>query len=109
LDRVTPAERIARYRHSAATVSLGDREKLAWLLERKLFDRGCAVTIVTEGEDQTIAALQQAGLLVLLVSGRAPTLELDQDDAKAAQQIVAMLEDSGILLPDGLLRAGEGI
>src|SRR6202030_3045395 len=31
LGRVTGAERIARYRHSGATVALGRREQLAWL------------------------------------------------------------------------------
>ena len=47
-ERVTPVERIARYRHGGETVSLGDRRSLAWLLERRLFDRGCAVTAVVE-------------------------------------------------------------
>ena len=42
-ERVTPVERIARYRHGGDTISLGDRKALARLLERQLFDRGCAV------------------------------------------------------------------
>src|SRR5277367_4000172 len=43
-ERVTPVERIARYRHGGETISLGERKALGWLLERKLFDRGCSVT-----------------------------------------------------------------
>ena len=46
-ERVTPVERIARYRHGGETVSLGERKALGWLLERKLFDRGCSVTILS--------------------------------------------------------------
>jgi sulfate adenylyltransferase subunit 1 len=113
-DRVTPVERIARYRHSGATVSLGSRTQLAWLLERKLFDRGCAVTILertaaTSIDDALLAALQKAGLLVLLVSDRAPDWELPQDNAQAAQRIEAMLEETGVLLPEESLTGGEGI
>jgi len=103
--RVTPAERMARYGHSAATVSLGQRTQLAWLLERRLFDRGCAVTIA----DDTGTDISDSGLLVLLVSGKAPDWDLPQDDAAAADQIIATLEDAGVLLPAERLTGGEGI
>jgi hypothetical protein len=113
-DRVTPVERIARYRHSGATVSLGLRTQLAWLLERKLFDRGCAVTIVERAagasiDNTLLEAFQKAGLLVLLVSDRAPDWELPPDNAQAAQWIEAMLEETGVLLPEESLTGGEGI
>ena len=105
--RVTPAERMARYGHSAATVSLGPRTQLASLLERKLFDRGCAVVISNLADPHTLAT--EAGWLVLLVSDQEPDCELPEDDAKAADQIIATLEDAGVLLPAERLTGGEGI
>jgi len=105
-DHVTPAERLARYRHCPATVSLGARMPLALLLERRLFDRGCAVTVV---ENSETAPLEKAGLLALLVSKQAPHWELPADDAQAVDQIVEALEDSGVLLPLESLTGGEGI
>jgi hypothetical protein len=103
--RVTPAERMARYGHSAATVSLGPRAQLAALLERKLFDRGCAVAIAND------AALDvsESGWLVLLVSDKEPDWRLPDDDAQAVDQIIATLEDAGVLLPEERLTGGEGI
>jgi len=106
-DRVTPAERMARYGHSAATVSLGPRMPLAWLLERKLFDRGCVVTIAEGAVSTALAA--DAGVLVLLVSDQAPDLDLPVDDAQAADQVIATLEDAGVVLPSERLTGGEGI
>jgi sulfate adenylyltransferase subunit 1 (EFTu-like GTPase family) len=104
VGRVTAAERIARYRHSGAVLALGGREQLAWLLERRLFDRGCAVAVVNE------AGLDAGtGLLVLLVSGQTCDWDLPSDDARAADEVVRRLEESGILLPDESLTEGEGI
>jgi sulfate adenylyltransferase subunit 1 (EFTu-like GTPase family) len=105
--RVTPAERMARYGHSAATVSLGPRTQLASLLERKLFDRGCAVVISNLADPHTLAT--DAGWLVLLVSDQEPDWQLPEDDAQAADQIIATLEDAGVLLPAERLTGGEGI
>ena len=109
LERVTPVERIARYRHGGETVSLGDRTSLAWMLERKLFDRGCAVTVVESAAPETLAALEQAGLLVLLVSSKPADWELSPDDTEAAGFVIASLEESEILLRHEYLTGGEGI
>jgi len=105
LGRVTAAERITRYRHSGAVVALGRREQLAWLLERKLFERGCAVVIA---ENAGIDA-HATGLLVLLVSGQPSDWDLPADDTQAADHIIKRLEESGMLLPDESLTEGEGI
>jgi sulfate adenylyltransferase subunit 1 len=105
LGRVTAAERIARYRHSGATVVLGRREQLAWLLERKLFDRGCAVII---GNDTGVDA-SATGLLVLIVSDQACDWDLPAEDERAADEVIRKLEESGVLLPDESLTEGEGI
>jgi sulfate adenylyltransferase large subunit len=107
--RVTPVERIVRYGHGGETVSLGARIELAWLLERKLFDRGCAVTIVEHASVQTLEALEQAGILVLLVSNRPLEWDLPADDVKAADFIIATMEETGILLRKESLTGGEGI
>ena len=107
--RVTPAERIARYRHAGAIIPLGPRTELAWSLERRLFDRGCAVTVVDRAADETIEALEKAGLLVLLVSDGAPDWELPDDDAASAKLMIGRLEESGVLLPEESLTGGEGI
>jgi sulfate adenylyltransferase subunit 1 len=108
-ERVTPVERIARYRHGGETISLGGRKTLAWLLERRLFDRGCAVTVIEHAAPETLAALEQAGLLVLLVSGKSPDWNLPKDDSEAAELVIASLEETQILLRNESLIGGEGI
>jgi sulfate adenylyltransferase large subunit len=107
-ERVTPIERIARYRHAGETISLGNRRTLAWLLERKLFDRGCAVTVIEHASEEALSALEQAGLLVLLVSGT-PEWELPFDDTEAAKFVIAALEGRETLLRHESLTGGEGI
>ncbi len=108
-DRVTPVERISRYRHGGEIISLGSRTELAWLLERKLFDRGCAVAVAQRSSQETLDALERAGLLVLLVSAHAPDWELPADDDEAVRLVVSMLEETGVLLPAESLTGGEGI
>jgi sulfate adenylyltransferase subunit 1 len=108
-ERVTPVERMARYRHGGETVSLGERRALAWLLERKLFDRGCAVTVIEHASAETLAALEQAGLLVLLVSNKTPEWDLPRDDSEAADFVIASLEANEFLLQNESLTGGEGI
>ncbi|HEY6390817.1 MAG TPA: sulfate adenylyltransferase subunit CysN [Bryobacteraceae bacterium] len=107
--RVTPAERIARHGHRAATISLGPRKQLAALLERKLFDTGSAVAIVEHADLAVCAALEKADLLVLRVSNDPADWDLPEDDERAADQVIASLKDSGILLSREELIWGEGI
>jgi sulfate adenylyltransferase large subunit len=108
-ERVTPVERIVRYRHGGETISLGDRKAVARLVERRLFDRGCSVTVVERASAETLAALEHAGLLVLLVSDKAPDWSLPADDAEAAIFVVTTLEETEILLRKESLIGGEGI
>jgi sulfate adenylyltransferase large subunit len=107
--RVTPAERITRHGHRAATILLGPRKQLAALLERRLFESGGAVAIVENADITISAALERAGLLVLRVSNEPADWNLPEDDDQAADQIIASLKDSGILLPREELIWGEGI
>jgi sulfate adenylyltransferase subunit 1 len=108
-ERVTPVERLARYGHAGETVSLGNRQELAWLLERRLFNRGCAVAVVDNGSAETLAALEDAGLLVFLVSGEPADWDLPPGDTQAADFVIAELEKAEILLQHELLTGGEGI
>jgi sulfate adenylyltransferase large subunit len=114
-ERVTPIERIARYRHGGEAISLGARNTLAWILERKLFDRGCMVTVIeypypdTSPTADKIKALERAGLLVLVVSTKAPDWDLPRDDWEAADFVIAALEETEILLRNESLTGGEGI
>jgi hypothetical protein len=108
-DRVTPVERILRYRHSGAVVPLGPRPQLAWLLERRLFDRGCAVVTIEHASQETLDALEKAGLLALQVSAVSPDRDWPQDNEQAVVAIVAELEESGVLLAEESLTGGEGI
>jgi sulfate adenylyltransferase subunit 1 len=107
--RVTPAERIVRYRHAAATVSLGPRPQLAAVLERRLFDNGGGVAIVEDADRTICAALENAGLLVLFVSHQPADWNLPDDDEQAADQVIAALHGSGVLLAQDELIWGEGI
>jgi sulfate adenylyltransferase subunit 1 len=72
---VTPAERVARHRHRGAIISLGHRDGVGNLLERRLFDQGCAVVRFTEGRvtemDEWKSTLVEAAWLVI-VSARGP-------------------------------------
>ena len=58
-EPVTPMERAARRGHSGAVIRLGAGARVAWRLERALFDRGCFV--VTLEESQLSYALLEAG------------------------------------------------
>jgi len=101
-ERVTAAERAARYGHAEATISLGQRPQLAWMLERRLFDRGCAVTISNK-------PAPGSGLLTLAVSDAPASWNLPENDTLAVEQAIAELESSGVLIRRELLAGGEGI
>jgi sulfate adenylyltransferase large subunit len=131
--RLTPAERYARAGHYPATIWLTARQDLTYLIERKLFKRGCLVHVIAEDTESHIlpevAALLNAAGLISIVSGS--TLEaaererartrvgserffdfdpsaLAPSDERAAEQILAVLEERGVL-PHSRFDEGEGI
>jgi sulfate adenylyltransferase large subunit len=107
-EPVTPAERQLRFGHAGAIVRTGDQAEVARLLERRLFDHGCAVVVVPENlPDGILDALRNAGLLVL-VPGRSQ-LSLSTDAEQAAESLFHSLERAGTLSHLGLLAEGEGI
>jgi sulfate adenylyltransferase large subunit len=104
IGRVTRGERLARYRHTGAVVAVGPRPALAELIERRLFDRGCAVAIV-DSEDAA-CVLQSAGLIAVLQAG--PEITLPADEQEAATYLIGFLEHDGVL-PAGSRAAREEI
>jgi sulfate adenylyltransferase large subunit len=105
---VTPHERALRYGHCAAIVKTGNRREVARALERRLFDHGCAVTIVPPGASHsTVTALLDAGLLVL-IEGR-PEVLLPPAAEEAAEALFRHLERARVLTQADSLVGGEGI
>ncbi|HWR54586.1 MAG TPA: sulfate adenylyltransferase subunit CysN [Bryobacteraceae bacterium] len=132
-SRLTPAERFSRAGHYPATVWLTARQELAYLLERKLFERGCQVKVIAEEVESRILAevavlLNAAGLITILSVSSPQGSERDRTEARvgsdrffhfepqtlaasddrAADQICAALESRGVLTGHGF-REGEGI
>jgi len=103
---VTALERAARWGHPGAVVRIGGRIALAQALERKLFDRGCAVVVLPAQQHQAARALADAGLLVIaLVARLAAEDPLPDGDAEACDEILRHLN----LSQEGTIHQGEGI
>ena len=86
---VTPAERRARFGHRPAMIYVGPRESLATLLERRLFDRGCAAVVFRNATADGLRALEAAGLIAIATGADGPALPAD--DAHAAEEILTRL------------------
>ncbi|MEO7142547.1 MAG: sulfate adenylyltransferase subunit CysN [Bryobacteraceae bacterium] len=110
LGPVTPAERIARFGNRTATIRLGHRTLLAHALERKLFERGCAVVVLDHWHEETVKSLERAGMLTLVLAPRLIDEDpLPGDDIEAADEIAQRLELAGILRPMDAMTGGGGI
>ena len=92
--RVTAEEREGRYGHQSVRLALPGRPALARIVERTLFDRGCAVVANDD-------AAPMGGLIVITAKPDAPDaftpMGLPDDDDSAAEKVIAILEDDGIL------------
>ncbi len=133
-SRLTPAERYSRAGHSPAVIWLSARRELAYLLEVKLFARGCQVHVVSgETESAILPELAQllaaAGLIVIFSVPAIHSTERDRarelvtpsrfievapdalapSDEEAARQICDQLEAGGIIPAAANFRDGEGI
>ena len=121
LSRVTPAERYSRAGHRPAAIWLTGGAELAYAVERKLFDRGCLVNVLSDEQDpEPLAELARisnaAGLITIcavaadsdligqarlvvgedrLVAVDAATLPPKQ--AEAAEAICRLLEERGFI------------
>jgi sulfate adenylyltransferase large subunit len=132
--RVTPAERYARSGHYPSVIWLTGREDLAYLLERRLFDRGCSAhSIAGECESHIVPEvakiLYSAGMIAICAvagddatererarqySGGDRFVEtvpesLSPRDEEAASQILGILEERGIISRHERFDEGEGI
>ena len=82
---VTAEERRSRYGHGPIVISVGRREKLALKLERRLFEDGCAVTLLRDPADAVLDAIRSAGLIAIVVDDTDAILP--HDDDRAADEI----------------------
>ena len=92
---VTAADRMARWGHRGAIVRVKDRA-LALKVERKLFDRGCAVAFVET--EAAAAALERAGMLAVLI-----------DRSSQEADPIRAMERNDTLRPLDRLTQGGGI
>jgi len=131
--RVSAAERQTRSGHQPATIWLTARKELAWMLERRLFERGCQVHALSDDVESHLLPelariLNAAGLIVICSEAsdepgereRALSLvgaarfvdiapgDLSPRDDEAVGQICRMLEQRGLIGPHGF-GGGEGI
>lgn len=96
--KVTRGERMSRYGNVGATIAIGPRPRLAELLERSLFDRGCLAA--TAESEEAARILQSAGMIAILAMEPESALPADERDAVA--HAIDLLETDGILLAGGL-------
>ncbi len=99
--RVASQERVARFGHRPAVLNFAGRERLAYLVERRLFENDARVIVLGETEGQSIAALADAGFIVLSVAGSAKaTLSLPmlpESDDEAVERVLDLLLEANIL------------
>jgi sulfate adenylyltransferase subunit 1 len=99
---VTSEERRARFGHGPAVVSVGRREKLALLIERRLFEDGCAVVLLRRPAEEVLRAVAAAGLIAIVIDDTETALA--HDDQRAAEEICNRLFET-----PGQGIGGEGI
>ncbi len=103
---VTQLERLARWGHGGAVVRVGARMSVAQSLERKLFERGCAVVLLSPDQQDAAKAIAEAGLLAILPAPRlASEPPLAESDAEACEEILRHLD----ITHEGTIHEGEGI
>ena len=92
---VSAEERSARFNQSPAAISLtgATSKAVAYLLERKLFDNGHTVTVLETSELNLIAAIKNAGLLVLTLNSPADFADVIFDaDTQTLEDIYTELK-----------------
>jgi sulfate adenylyltransferase subunit 1 len=82
---VTAKEREARYGHRAEVIHVGRRHGLAAMLERRMFEHGCAVVVLRSPGAEVLRAMQEAGLIV--IAEDETEAALPHDDRRAADEI----------------------
>lgn len=133
-SRVAPPERFSRYGHHPATIWLVGNRDLAYVVERKLFDRGCVVNVLADEKDASLlgdlAAISNAAGLITICAvrpadatereraahlvGAQRFLEVDAgslptDQEQAAEEICRLLERRGVITGESDFFEGGGI
>ncbi|MGQ9635419.1 MAG: sulfate adenylyltransferase subunit 1 [Bryobacteraceae bacterium] len=115
--RVTPAERLARSRHTGALILADVSKPAAALLERRLFEAGAEVVLL-DTQVCPLEPLLRAGLIVIAPHGSIcwgfPVLAIPEasGEADAENQVAEMLEqlrEKAVLQDRDQYEAGEGI
>jgi sulfate adenylyltransferase large subunit len=109
--RVTAEERQRRNGHAGFTVSLPGRLEVAYMLERELFDRGCAVYVA--GENAPSPEPAATGVIAIstrsLAGVEAGFDPLPESDSEAVSQVIAVLESRGLIRRERTGLDGDGI
>jgi hypothetical protein len=111
---VTAGERQARYGHPGLVIVLRKCEpEVVWMLERRLFDHGCAVYLAT---DAAIAATAASAGLIAVVGGEAElpgAIEFDgsllPENSEAAVEVMYQAVEPRLHLWASPLTDGDGI
>jgi len=82
-ERVTPAERFARWGHLPAVVDVPHEEQ-ARVLERELFERNClaAVVLPEQATREALLVLAETGAIVLRVTAGAPEVSIGELESR---------------------------
>jgi sulfate adenylyltransferase large subunit len=90
-DRVTPAERFARFGHAPAIVDVPD-EDTAYEIERELFERGCLVQVLTGDaiSQEAFGAVAAGGGIALCVKPGVPAVSVKDLEKRG---VIRPLED----------------
>jgi sulfate adenylyltransferase large subunit len=116
--RVTDAERRAARGHAPLAICLPpDREDLAWLLERRLFDQGYTVHVIQRPESlrQAVHTALKAGLIAIVAPAGPADWDLLRQSLAPDQLVRAESLQQGMEAAarlgrsDGPLIGGEGI
>jgi sulfate adenylyltransferase subunit 1 (EFTu-like GTPase family) len=105
--QVSDSDRLARFGHRGAIVSVEDTGS-ALMLERELFDRGANVAVAASLDPAAASLANSAGLIVILI-GSVPAGAVDLR-RMATSEAIRQLERRGVLAGrEELLIEGEGI
>ncbi|MCF7971556.1 MAG: sulfate adenylyltransferase subunit CysN [Methylococcaceae bacterium] len=98
LSHVSAEERAARFGQKAVSIALTgiDKEKIAYQLERKLFDNGHAATVLTSDLTDAIEVVKHAGLICICTISAACDLSFDTDKV-SLDEIHLALKDKNII------------
>ncbi|MCX6623543.1 MAG: sulfate adenylyltransferase subunit CysN [Acidobacteria bacterium] len=99
--RPTPAERAARLGHQSAAVWLTARTEVAQLVERRLFDRGCMVHLLTDdvGSEllpEVASIVVSSGLIAVCSSASAAAEDLERAEALIGADRLVVIEPESL-------------